>query len=345
MKNAIHKLMHWEYWNTNVIYFPIFFYWVYLSFKARSLGFFNASNPSIKNGGFALESKKDIYNLLPKKYYPQTLYFTANETLEKIILEIQKSSISLPLIIKPDIGLQGLRVEKINSWDDLQLYLSKTDYDFIIQECINYQYEIGLFYCKMPNKTKGEITGIVFKEFLKVVGNGKDNIEELLKKNPRFTLQLKTLKRKYGILLQNKLSNGETFTLVPFGNHARGCKFIDVSNWTNTKLNETINTICNGIPDFYYGRLDIMFQSRDDLEEGKNFSIIELNGAGSEPTHIYDPKHSIFFAWKEIIKHYRILYKISTLNHKEGVPYLSFKECIQLVKENKKLTQHLKKIS
>ena len=88
-----------------------------------------------------------------------------------------------------------------------------------------------------------------------------------------------------------------------------------------------------------------MFQSRDDLEEGKNFSIIELNGAGSEPTHIYDPKHSIFFAWKEIIKHYRILYKISTLNHKEGVPYLSFKECIQLVKENKKLTQHLKKIS
>ena len=84
MKNGIHKLMHWEYWNTNVIYFPIFFYWVYLSFKARSLGFFNASNPSIKNGGFALESKKDIYNLLPKKYYPQTLYFTANETLEKI---------------------------------------------------------------------------------------------------------------------------------------------------------------------------------------------------------------------------------------------------------------------
>jgi hypothetical protein len=51
------------------------------------------------------------------------------------------------------------------------------------------------------------------------------------------------------------------------------------------------------IPEFYYGRLDIMFTSWEDLAQGLNFSIVEVNGAGSEPTHIYDPKHSIFFAW------------------------------------------------
>jgi hypothetical protein len=31
----------------------------------------------------------------------------------------------------------------------------------------------------------------------------------------------------------------------------------------------------------------------EELEQGINFSIVELNGA--EPTHIYDPKHSLFF--------------------------------------------------
>jgi hypothetical protein len=33
--------------------------------KAKSI-FFNASNPTIKNGGFIMESKKAIYNLIPQ---------------------------------------------------------------------------------------------------------------------------------------------------------------------------------------------------------------------------------------------------------------------------------------
>jgi hypothetical protein len=40
--------------------------------KAKSIFFFNASNPTIKNGGFIMVSKKAIYNLIPQKYYPIT---------------------------------------------------------------------------------------------------------------------------------------------------------------------------------------------------------------------------------------------------------------------------------
>jgi hypothetical protein len=36
----------------------------------------------------------------------------------------------------------------------------------------------------------------------------------------------------------------------------------------------------------------------EELEQGINFSIVELNGAASEPTHIYDPKHSLFLHGK-----------------------------------------------
>jgi hypothetical protein len=76
------------------------------------------------------------------------------------------------------------------------------------------------------------------------------------------------------------------------------------------------------------------------LSEGKDFSIIELNGAGSEPTHIYDPAHSIFFAWKEIIRHWNILYKISRLNHNfHKLPYMKFGPGIQMLREN---TRHFK---
>ena len=81
---------------------------------------------------------------------------------------------------------------------------------------------------------------------------------------------------------------------------------------------------------FIYGRLDIRYQNRELLEQGKSFSVIEVNGAGSEPTHIYDPSHSIFFAWKEIVRHWRILYSISRANHRLGYRYLSIAEGIAM---------------
>ncbi len=345
LKNTLHKILNWEYWPMNVLYFPIYFYWIYLSIKAKSLGFFSASNPRIINGGFALESKKGIYDLIPKQYYPETLFIKASESWETILKKLTASNIKFPFIIKPDIGLQGLRVEKIHDEIELETYLKKVKYDFLIQEFSQFPLEIGLFYYRMPNEKIGKITGIVYKDFLIVKGNGKNTVEELILQNPRFALQYDILKKKFGIELARILPKDESLNLVPFGNHVRGSKFTDVSDWINDKLTETFNNICMQIPDFYFGRLDIMFQSREDLENGKNFSIIELNGAGSEPTHIYDPKHSIFFAWKEIIKHYDILYKISTYNHQKGYAYLNMKQSRQLVIDNKKLTNYLKSIS
>ena len=72
-----------------------------------------------------------------------------------------------------------------------------------------------------------------------------------------------------------------------------------------------------------------MYHNWTDLEDGKNFAIVELNGAASEPTHIYDPKHSIFFAWKELGRHITYMYKISKQNHERGFSYLSHKEGMQ----------------
>lgn len=113
--------------------------------------------------------------------------------------------------------------------------------------------------------------------------------------------------------------------LVPYGNHARGAKFIDGSHWITPKLEETINKMCLQIPGFYFGRLDVMYNTIEELESGEHFSVVELNGAASEPTHIYDPKHSLFFAWKELARHITYMYEISVVNNKKGTPYLDHK--------------------
>ena len=272
-----------------------------------------------------MESKKKIYDLIPQQYYPKTELIVAGTPIDSILKTIAEAKITFPLIVKPDIGLRGSAVKKIHNADEFENYSEKADFDYLVQDLIPYANEIGVFYVRYPHEKQGRITGIVAKEFLIVTGDGISTIEQLLKKDPRHEMQLKALRREYGQKLDAVLPNGEQANLVPYGNHIRGAKFIDCSHWITPKFTQVINEMCLQVNGFYFGRLDLMYHTLADLEEGKNFAVVELNGAASEPTHIYDPKHSLFFGWKELLRHIRYMYEISAANHKLGHPYLPHK--------------------
>lgn len=341
----LHKLTHWEYWPMKVVYFPLFPVWLYLSYKSQSFFFFNAANPYITNGGMAMESKLDIYNQMPKETYPKTVLIKNETSAEEIDSKITALALTYPLIVKPDIGLKALGVEKVDRFEEILTYQSKLNKPFLIQELITFEEEVGLFYIRKPHEKNGRVTAIVHKEYLKIIGTGSHTVAELIKQNPRSYLQYKTLKKKYGDYLNHTLQANEPFILVPFGSHTRGAKFVDRSDEINDNMNRIIDNICLKLPDFYYGRLDIKCNSLAELSRGENFSIIEINGSGSEPTHIYDPKYSIFFAWKEIIKYWKIMQNISATNHKLlGIPYLTYEQGKKMFAENDLLEKHLKSL-
>jgi len=273
-----------------------------------------------------MESKKEIYDLIPQQYYPKTELIREGTSLEVILNTLKEAEIKYPLIAKPDIGLRGSAVKKINSIVDLKKYSDKANFDYVVQDLIPYENEIGIFYVRYPDEKTGRITGIVSKEFLIITGNGYSTVEELIKENSRYELQLRVLKQEYGKKLLDILPKEEKLNLVPYGNHARGAKFIDGNHWITPKLTQMVNEMCLQIPGFYFGRLDVMYNTIEELEQGVNFLIVELNGASSEPTHIYDPKHSLFFAWKELARHITYMYEISAANHKNGAPYLLHKD-------------------
>ena len=325
MKLFFHKLFHWEYWPFQIVYIPIYFLWGYYALKARTIFFFNAANPTMKNGGFIMDSKKDIYDLIPQQFYPITKFIKEKIPFDEVETILEASKIHFPFIVKPDIGLRGSAVKKIHSLDELEAYHNKANFDYLLQDLIPFDNEIGIFYVRFPHEKQGKITGIVAKEFLIVEGDGCATIEELLKVNPRYEFQLKALEKEYGNQLNTILDKGEKRNLVPYGNHARGAKFLDYSHLISPELTKVINEMCLQIPEFYFGRMDLMYNTWEELEQGNNFSIVELNGAASEPTHIYDPKHSLFFAWKELARHITYMYKISVANYKRGFPYLSHK--------------------
>ena len=330
------RLLHWEYWPFHVVYGPVYIYWFWLSLRARSFFFFNTSNPTISNGGFLMESKSQIHSLIPGQYCPQTILFQPGNSFENILKEIKKRQFRFPLVGKPDIGMQGRSVRKLYDENELKEYAVTSKVDFLVQEYIPFENEIGIFYYRFPNEEKGKISGIVKKEFLAVEGDGVSTINELLRKDKRYILQLPALRKMYGSELEGILQKAEKRILVPYGNHARGAKFIDASDMISDTLTNAIDEICKQIEGFYFGRLDVRFNTFEELKAGKNISIIEVNGAGSEPTHMYDPRHSIFFAWKEITRHWKILWKISLINHHQHrIPYMKIASGFEMLRQNK----------
>ncbi|HPW98753.1 MAG TPA: D-alanine--D-alanine ligase [Flavobacterium sp.] len=329
VKLFFHKLTHWEYWPFQIVYIPIYFLWAFYALRQRTIFFFNTCNPTMRNGGFIMDSKKEIYDLIPKKYYPTTEFVKENCPFDEVIAIKQNSNIQFPLIAKPDVGLRGSAVQKIESKEALKSYHQKANFDYIIQDLIPYKNEVGIFYIRFPNQKKGKITGIVAKEFLIVEGDGKSTVLDLILKNPRYEMQLKALMKEYGWGLNIILEKGEKRNLVPFGNHIRGAKFIDASDKISESLTKVIDEMCLQIDEFYFGRMDVMYNTWEELEQGINFQVVELNGAASEPTHIYDPMHSLFFAWKELARHITYMYRISVQNHQRGFPYLSHSEGIK----------------
>jgi hypothetical protein len=210
---------------------------------------------------------------------------------------------------------------------------------------VPYDMEAGIFYVRIPGEEKGGITGIVGKELLTIKGDGESTIRQLLQKTPRFLLQLSALEQKNGDIFDDILKKGECRTLMPYGNHSRGAKFIDWSDLITDELTHVIDGICKQIPDFYFGRMDVKFTSWEELLQGRGFSIIELNGAGSEPTHIYDPRHSLFFAWKEIVRHWLMLFRVSLINaEKRQIPLMRTRDGLKMLKDHAQYMKLMQKL-
>lgn len=83
------------------------------------------------------------------------------------------------------------------------------------------------------------------------------------------------------------------------------------------------------IPDFHFGRVDVKFDSVDALRAGEKFEIIEINGVGSEATHIWDSRTSLREAYAAQFHHYGETFRIGAKKKKlAGNPAASGMACV-----------------
>jgi len=321
---VLFKTFKYEYWPWWLFYLPVLPYWVYLSLKNRSFAYFSVANPGIHLGGFFGESKSEILSLIDKEYLPKSISVRENSDFTFVKNGLLHEGINYPIISKPDIGERGNDVCKINSEKVLIHYHSKSHFNYIIQEFIEYDLEFGVLYSRLPNSEKGEVSSVTLKEFLTVTGNGKSSIFELMKQSTRARFQIDRLKKEMGDEIKRIPVNNERVLLEPIGNHCRGTRFINFNHIINDDLNNAFDKISLPIKGFYYGRFDLKAKTIGDFQQGNFIKIMELNGASSEPGHIYDSSFTLFKAYKDLLYHWKRLADISAINIKNGLKPVSF---------------------
>lgn len=342
----IHKILHWEHWPLLMFYIPNIPYAFAHGIVARNLVFYTAVNPGIRNSGIGSESKFKTLQILPNKYIPKSILHSGNKEIESTLRKLQQQKIEYPLIVKPDVGFRGLLVKKIENEHDLICYLNKYPVTIIIQEFMTHKNECGLFYYRHPNEKNGKVTSITLKEFLAVKGNGKQTVQELVFSDKRTFLYYDLIKNDPLIDWNFIPKIDERIKLSSIGNHSKGTKFINGNHLINTQLENSLNTLNHEVNGWFYGRLDVKYDTLEDLYNG-NFKIIELNGILAEPTHIYDANKMTYWkALKTIRTHWKQLYRIARYNHKHNK--IAYRRTIPFLKEMfalKAYSNRLKKLA
>src|SRR5687768_10171489 len=336
--NFLIKLKSWEYWPFGIVQFPAILYWLWLSVRARSFVFFSASNPGIPMGGMFGESKYDILKQLPTACVPRTLLVSLPSTVPEIMDKIKQAGMKLPLIFKPDIGERGFMVKRIDRVSDIEKYLAKITVRFLIQDLVELPLEFGVFYMKLPTEEKGRVISLIAKEMLTVTGDGRSTLQQLILQSDRAKLQWERIRETHREQLKDVIAAGHKVELVSIGNHAMGTRFIDANHLINERLSATFEKISNEVAGFYFGRFDLRCASLEDLYDGK-VKIMELNGCGAEPAHIYDTEFPLWKAFYELVKHWGYIFRIARANKRKGVNYISHREAFSFYRKFKSVVK------
>jgi hypothetical protein len=319
------KLTQWEHWPTLLFYIPLLPFFLWRSIVARHPIFYTIANPGMLYSGNGTESKFASLALLPPEHRPESLLLTRDVQVDNLQNQLDQKHLTFPLIAKPDIGFRGYLVKKIDDLETLQKYVKMIRDDVIVQEFIPYENELGIFYHREPGQNQGKITSVTIKKFIRLTGDGKRTLSQLIEDDDRAYLYMDLFSSMHRENMGDILPKDKRFTLSVIGNHSKGTQFINGNHLINEEMERLMDHICRGIKGWYYGRLDIKFESMDKLLQGKNFKILEINGIISEPTHIYDATHetaSYFNALKCINKHWNLMAGIATKLHREHhIPY------------------------
>ncbi len=315
---------------TQLFYVPQFCQWFWLSLRHGGLSVPTLANPHIPTGGLLGESKAECMEMVepPMRGYlartagvdPRHPDESRDALFNRARVAVANAGIDYPLVVKPDVGWRGWGVRLVQDDQDLRDYTHAypAGVRMIVQEYSDWHGEAAIFYVRRPGRPKGEIFSLTFRYFPFVIGDGENTLKDLILANSRMRWKKKVLFAQHAERLGWVPAAGESFRLATVGSNRVGGLYVDGGSYVTQALTDRIESLAQAIPEFHFGRFDLRFKSVGRLQAGEDFSIVEINGAGSEAVHIWDPDVPLTEVYRVLLEQQSIMFKIGAANRKRG---------------------------
>lgn len=322
-------LSFFEFWPGWLFYAPVVVCAFFFMLRYRGMLLPTVANPAFPTGGIVGESKAAILEVAKRHLGERVAPFiachrgkgTASSETHTALTALDKAGLSFPLVAKPDKGCRGAGVRPLYNEADLESYVSHfpEQTDFVIQHMVDSEGEAGVFYVREPGMAKGRILSLTLKYFPYVVGDGVSTLRTLIANDPRASRLASIYLPRFESTLDSIPAAGVAVRLAFAGNHSKGTIFRNGNASITPEMTAMFDRLSQKIPGFHFGRYDIRFDDFAALCRGEEaFSIIEINGAGAESTHIWDANNSLLHAWRDLITQCHLAWKIGAAHRNAG---------------------------
>lgn len=322
----------YEFWNPRVFELPYYFYlaWRCLISWLSPKQLVKA-NYALFHGEIGLGSKYETQLAFDQRYFMPTELIPAAELPDQKFAQIQQfaNKHGYPVMLKSDVGCVGKGICKVTDEETARKKAKLLLGDYLLQKYCEKPFEAGIFFVRLNGQP--HVTGINVKHFPSVVGNGQDDILTLARRHQRFT-------HHWHAFLQNVdtsevLADGVEKRLSFIGSHTLGCRFTDDRHLATPELRQAVYRFFESQPGYNFGRLDVRADNEEALIQGE-FVVIEVNGIASIPTHLFDPKYSVWQAWGIFLKHARFLVRAAKENQHQPMEVWSVRRVINRIRSN-----------
>lgn len=319
---------YFEFWPMWLMYVPVVLQWLLLSVRYRSLSLPLIASPAVPLSGMVGVAKSAVFDAAGEQarqwILPWIVYQLNADPIDLQLQQIEQlltdTNIAYPVVGKPNIGCRGAGVKLLQDRAELGDYLESFPEGASVQfqKLSNWDAEAGVFYVRYPQSESGEITSLTLKYTPYVVGDGVSTLGELVAADPRAGQLQHLYADRHDAEWEKVIPRDKPYRLVFSASHCRGAVFRDGNHYIDKRLLQSLDRIFDDIPGYHYGRLDIKFRDPESLRAGRDFEIIEINGASSESIHIWDRDASLGAAIKTLLQQYSTLFKLGAANRKLG---------------------------
>lgn len=308
-----------------LVCFPLVLQWLWLAGKYKSSTLPSAANSNITAGGLIGEGKLEYFEgmgnvaraAVARYVSLRTESLPSREELEAVL---KKANLGFPLIAKPDVGFCGYGVQLVQDVEALRNYCASFPRGerLVIQEWLSQEGEAGIFYVRDPETDQSALIGLALRYFPSVVGDGRQSIDQLMSANQRLS-RLRQAAHQLSVDGTRVPAFGEFVRLATIGSTRVGGLYKNGDAYITPQLVAAIDAIARDMPEFYFGRFDVRFDSLSELSQGAGFKIIEINGAGSEAIQAWDPATPLSQGLKMVFAKQRLLFQIGAARRGAGI--------------------------